>query len=68
MLKNNLQGKGISFLILPHLKFFKKSFYKKWCGTKDVCGKSCTFNSEKLLAFAICGECVVKVFSVAIMF
>jgi len=46
---------------------FKISFKKGWCGTKDVCGKSCIFNNEKSFAFAICGKRVVKVFNVTIM-
>jgi hypothetical protein len=46
---------------------FKRSLQKGWCGTKDVCGKSYTFNNENLFAFAICGECVVKMFSFTIM-
>jgi hypothetical protein len=29
--------------------------------------KICTFNSEKSLAFAICGKCVVKAINVTIM-
>jgi len=46
---------------------FKKSLQKGWCGMKDVFRKSCIFNSEKSFAFAICGECVVKMFSNIIM-
>jgi hypothetical protein len=35
--------------------------------SKRCLWKICTFNSEKSLAFAICGKCVVKAFNVTIM-
>jgi hypothetical protein len=61
-LKNNLQRKGLLFPIFSYLNFLlQKTPSKGWCGTKDVCGKYCTFNNEKLFSFAICGKCVVKV-------
>jgi len=51
------------------LDFFasKEPFKKDDVEQKNVCGKSCTFDSEKSLAFAICIECVVKAFGVLIM-
>ncbi len=60
-MKENLQRRGLIFLILPYL------YQKGWRGTKDVYRESHTFNSEKSLSFAIHKDYVVRVFSVAIM-
>jgi hypothetical protein len=46
---------------------FKKSLQKMMMWSENVCGESYTFDIEKSLAFAICKECVVKAFGVAIM-
>jgi hypothetical protein len=69
MLRDNLQRRGCIFPILPYLIFLlqKNPSKKDDVEQKNVCGKSCTFDSEKSLAFAICIECVVKAFGVLIM-
>jgi len=51
----------------PYLHFsLQKILSKKKMWIKRYCEKSCNFNSEKSLAFAICGEHVVKTFSVTL--
>jgi len=47
---------------LPQKILSKRMMWRKIC-----CGKSCTFDNEKSLAFAICGKCVIKAFNVVIM-
>jgi hypothetical protein len=52
---------------IPEFFGSKEPFKKDDVEQKNVCEKSCTFDSDKSLAFVICTKCVVKAFGVAIM-
>jgi hypothetical protein len=68
MLKNNLQKISFLFSIFPNFQFLPQNIRsKRMMWSKRCCGESCTFNNEKSFAFAICGKCVIKTFSVTIM-
>jgi hypothetical protein len=58
------------FLVLPIYFIFasKDPFKNDDAKQKNVYGGPCTFDSEKPLAFIICGECMAQIFGITFVF